>query len=50
MPSHKQKKIDVLILVKVKLTLCLAKYHTMKTYGVDIQFLSFLNSVLDVGE
>jgi hypothetical protein len=36
---------------KVKLSLCLTKYHAMKTYwGVEVQLHAFLISALDGGE
>jgi hypothetical protein len=37
--------------IMVKLSLCLTKYHVMKTYGgVDVYFHAFLTSALDGGE
>jgi hypothetical protein len=37
--------------VKVSLSLCLTKHHTIKTYrGVEVQLHAFLTSALDAGE
>jgi hypothetical protein len=39
--------LDVLIEVKVKLSLCLTKHHAMKMYwGVEVQLHPFLTSAL----
>jgi hypothetical protein len=37
--------------IKVKLTLCLAKHHAIKTYwGVEVYLHAFLTLALDGGE
>jgi len=48
---YSQSSISVTILVKIKLSLCLTKYRTLKTYGeVELKLHAFLSSPQDGGE